>query len=57
VGADGRPVPAPCSPGDLAVLEELQAPEGSGGNVVAAYDSVWATAYDDAVLYQITPDA
>jgi hypothetical protein len=43
--------------GNLAVLEELHAPEGSGGSVVTAYDSVWATAYDDAVLYQIAPDA
>lgn len=36
-------------------VEDLQAPEASGGFVLLAYDSAWATAYDDAVLYRVAP--
>lgn len=39
----------------MEVVEDLDAPEPSGGFVMVAYDSVWATAYDDAVLYRVTP--
>lgn len=40
----------------MEVVEDLEAPEASGGFVLVAYDSVWATAYDDAVLYRIAPE-
>lgn len=39
----------------MEVVEDLEAPEASGGSVLVAYDSVWATAYDDAVLYRVAP--
>lgn len=39
----------------MEVVEDLEAPEPSGGFVLVAYDSVWATAYDDAVLYRVAP--
>lgn len=35
------------------MVEDLEAPGGQRGNVLVAYDSAWATAYDDAVLYRI----
>ncbi|HEV2070886.1 MAG TPA: hypothetical protein VGR26_13930, partial [Acidimicrobiales bacterium] len=37
----------------LAVVEEINAPEQSGGDVVAAFGSVWASAFDDAVVYRL----
>jgi hypothetical protein len=37
-------------------VEDLTAAEQSGGEVIVAYGSVWATAYDDNVLYRIRPD-
>jgi DNA-binding beta-propeller fold protein YncE len=43
------------NPQTLQVVEELTAPEASGGSVLAAFDSVWATAYDDNVLYRLRP--
>lgn len=33
-------------PNTPEVVEGLTAPEQSGGEVIVAYDSVWATAYD-----------
>ena len=39
----------------MEVVEELHAPEVSGGFVLVAHDSVWTTAYDDAVLYRVAP--
>jgi hypothetical protein len=39
----------------MEVVEDLEAPEVSGGSALVAYDSVWATAYDDAVVYRVTP--
>ena len=43
-------------PNTLEVVEDLTAAEQSGGEVIVAYDSVWATAYDDNMLYRIRPD-
>jgi glutamine cyclotransferase len=43
-------------PATLAVVEEISAPEESGGSVVVAFDSVWASAYDDAVVYRLSPE-
>jgi glutamine cyclotransferase len=42
-------------PDSLALLEEITAPETSDGSVLLAYDALWATAYDDAVLYRLRP--
>jgi hypothetical protein len=42
-------------PATAAVIEEIQAPEKSGGSVLVAFGSVWATAYDDEVLYRLDP--
>ncbi len=42
-------------PETLDVLEELSAPEASGGAVLEAYGSLWATAYNDNVMYRLTP--
>ena len=39
----------------MEVVEELHAPEVSGDFVLVASDSVWTTAYDDAVLYRVAP--
>jgi len=39
----------------MEFVEDLEAPEPSGGSVLVAYDSVWATAYDDAVQYRVAP--
>lgn len=41
-------------PGTLEVVEEISAPEESGGEVIVAFGSLWTTAYDDAVLYRLT---
>jgi glutamine cyclotransferase len=41
-------------PATLQVVDEVVIPEESGGSVVVAFGSVWATAYDDAVLYRIS---
>jgi streptogramin lyase len=40
-------------PTTLEVTEVLLAPEPSGGSVLAAYGSVWATAVKDAALYRV----
>jgi hypothetical protein len=40
-------------PRSLKVLEQLEAPEDSGGAVHVLADSLWATAYDDGVLYRL----
>lgn len=40
----------------MEVVEDLEAPEVSGGSVLIAYDSVWATAYDNAALYRVSPE-
>ena len=42
-------------PETLDVVEELSAPEASGGAVLEAYGSLWATAYNDNVMYRLTP--
>jgi hypothetical protein len=42
-------------PNTLEVVEDLTAAV-QGGVVIVAFDSVWATAYDDNVLYRIRPD-
>lgn len=42
-------------PATARVVEDLTAPERSGGEVLVAFGSVWATAYDDDVLYRISP--
>jgi hypothetical protein len=41
----------------VTVVEELTAPESSGGSVMVAAGSVWATAFDDEVLYRLKMDA
>jgi hypothetical protein len=41
-------------PGTLDVVEDVAAPEESGGSVLVAFGSLWATAYDDAVLYRLS---
>ncbi len=42
-------------PETMEVVEDLEAPEVSGGAALVAFGSVWATAYDDGVLYRVTP--
>jgi streptogramin lyase len=42
-------------PRTMARVEVLGAPETSGGSVVEAFGSVWATAYNDSVLYRLRP--
>lgn len=42
-------------PRSLALLEQVDAPETSEGSVLLAYGALWATAYDDAVLYRLRP--
>ena len=42
-------------PATAAVIEEIQAPEKSSGSVLVAFGSIWATAYDDEVLYRLDP--
>lgn len=44
-------------PRSLALLEQVDAPETSEGSVLVAYDALWATAYDDAVLYRLRTGA
>ena len=39
----------------LALVEVITAPEPSGGSVLEAFGSLWATAYDDTVLYRLRP--
>lgn len=36
-------------------IEEIAAPQTSGGSVLLAYGSLWATAYGDDILYRLTP--
>lgn len=40
-------------PSTLTVLEELSAPETSGGTVILFAGSLWASAYDDEALYRL----
>ena len=42
-------------PATAEVVEDLTAPERSGGEVLVAFGHVWASAYDDDVLLRITP--
>ncbi|HVE24407.1 MAG TPA: hypothetical protein VNC22_03340 [Sporichthya sp.] len=35
------------------VVDEMSVPEQSGGSVLEAFGSLWATAYDDEVLYRL----
>lgn len=37
-------------------VTEVVADVTSGGDVIVAFDSVWATAYDDGVAYRLAPD-
>lgn len=37
-------------------VAEVVAEVTSGGDVIVAFDSVWATAYDDGVTYRLAPD-
>lgn len=37
-------------------VAEVVAEVASGGDVIVAFDSVWATAYDDGVTYRLAPD-
>lgn len=41
-------------PQDGHVLADITAPEQSGGSVLVAFGSVWATAFDDDVLYRLS---
>lgn len=38
---------------DLDVVEEVTVPEESSGSVLVAFDSVWTSAFDDAVVYRL----
>jgi streptogramin lyase len=40
----------------LELLEDITAPEQSGGSVLLAFGSVWATAYSEGVLYRLAPE-
>jgi streptogramin lyase len=42
-------------PATAKVVEDVTAPEQSGGSVVVAFGSVWATASDDDTLYRLDP--
>jgi hypothetical protein len=42
-------------PRSLALIQQVDAPETSEGSVLLAYGALWATAYDDAVLYRLRP--
>lgn len=42
-------------PETMEVTDVLSAPEQSGGAVVRAFGSLWASAYNDAVLYRLRP--
>jgi streptogramin lyase len=42
-------------PGSLELVEVLTAPEQSSGSVTVAFGSVWATAYNDTVMYRARP--
>lgn len=37
-------------------VAEIQAEVGSSGDVLVAFDSVWATAYDDGVVFRLRAD-
>jgi streptogramin lyase len=39
-------------PDSLELVQVLTAPEQSGGSVIEAFGSVWATAYNDTVMYR-----
>lgn len=39
----------------LSFLDEITAPENSGGDVLFAYDSVWTSAYTEGVVYRLRP--
>lgn len=41
-------------PSDGEVLADITAPEQSGGSVIVAFGSVWASAFDDDVLYRLS---
>jgi hypothetical protein len=36
-------------------VEQIRAPEQGGGEALVAFGSVWATAYDEATLYRLSP--
>jgi streptogramin lyase len=38
----------------LTVTEEIRAPEEGGGEAIVAFGSVWADAYDEAVVYRLS---
>jgi hypothetical protein len=42
-------------PETARVVEDVTAPEQSGGSVLVAFGSVWATASDDDTLYRLDP--
>jgi hypothetical protein len=42
-------------PATAKVVEDVTAPEQSGGSVLVAFGSVWATASDDDTLYRLDP--
>ena len=42
-------------PQSLELVEVLTAPEKGGGSVTEAFGSVWATGYDDTVMYRARP--
>jgi DNA-binding beta-propeller fold protein YncE len=39
----------------IQVDEEIAAPETAGGEAIIAFGSIWADAYDEAVLYRLAP--
>ena len=39
----------------LEVVEVITVPQRSGGSVLEAFGSLWATAVDDTVLYRVRP--
>lgn len=39
----------------LVFAEEIAAPETSGGDVLVAYGSVWASAYTEGIVYRLPP--
>jgi DNA-binding beta-propeller fold protein YncE len=36
-------------------VEQISAPEQGGGEALVAFGSIWATAYDEATLYRLSP--
>ena len=42
-------------PDTMELVEVITAPEASGGSVLAAFGSLWASAYDDTVVYRLRP--